>query len=234
MNWPSGAQDQDLDLSKTLWFFPKYFKPGIPIQEVEGFTFWFDDAFLANNPILERPLKQASWSAQKPFLLPSVSAFPAIRNLCNDYHDYLSGEAGKPNSLAYATATMLVLHLWQAVQDQFQISTGDHKSTLTAAFLSLLEKHHTEQHQPAFYAKQLNLSLPTLRRHCRENLSQSPSDLIQHRLVQEAKKRLLETNQSIKEIAFALGFEDESYFVRFFRQQVLLPPRAYRRSFLPQ
>ncbi|WP_143473392.1 helix-turn-helix domain-containing protein [Flavilitoribacter nigricans] len=233
IDWATGVRNQELDLAETLWFFPKHFKPGIPLREVEGFTFWFDDTFLTNNPMLERSLRQAAWGAQKPFLISSISTFPAIRNLCHDHQEYLSGSPYQQNSLAYTTATLLVLHLWQVIRDQFQFVTAGHKSAWTTAFLSLIEEHYTQQHQPSFYARQLNLSLPTLRRHCREALNQSPSDLIQHRLVEEAKRLLLDSDSSIKEIAFSLGFEDESYFVRFFRQQVLLPPRAYRRSFLP-
>lgn len=56
--------------------------------------------------------------------------------------------------------------------------------------------------------------------------------MIQRKLVEEVQSLLLESDQSIKQIAHSLGFEDEAYFIGFFRQRSLLPPRAYRRAFL--
>ena len=46
----------------------------------------------------------------------------------------------------------------------------------------------------------------------------------------EAKRLLFHTDQSIKEIAFALGFEDASYFNRFFKRIALTTPADYRSS----
>ena len=49
-------------------------------------------------------------------------------------------------------------------------------------------------------------------------------------LVVEAKRRLLHTELSVKQIGEELGFEDDAYFNRFFKRQVGVPPLAYRRQ----
>jgi AraC family transcriptional regulator, transcriptional activator of pobA len=51
-----------------------------------------------------------------------------------------------------------------------------------------------------------------------------------NRVVVEAKRRLLHTGLSAKQIGEELGFEDDAYFNRFFKRQVGLTPLAYRRQ----
>lgn len=54
--------------------------------------------------------------------------------------------------------------------------------------------------------------------------------IIQTRL-QKAKKMLLTTPLSIKEIAYACGFKDEKYFMKVFKKYESLTPSEYRNAF---
>ena len=56
---------------------------------------------------------------------------------------------------------------------------------------------------------------------------------IQHALLIEAKKLLLYTDHSINEIGMTLGFEDTSYFIRFFRKLTKKTPGEFRRKEKP-
>jgi YesN/AraC family two-component response regulator len=57
------------------------------------------------------------------------------------------------------------------------------------------------------------------------------SELINEQIILEAKRHLLATSNQIKEIADQLGYEDHSYFIRFFKQQTGLSPDAFRKNF---
>ena len=52
-------------------------------------------------------------------------------------------------------------------------------------------------------------------------------ELLEHN--PEAQRELIYTNASIKQIADGLGFEDESYFGRFFRKQTGFRPTEFRK-----
>ena len=54
------------------------------------------------------------------------------------------------------------------------------------------------------------------------------TDLISERIIIEAKRELYLTNKAVKEIAFELGYEDEYYFSRFFKNNVDISPQVYR------
>jgi AraC-like DNA-binding protein len=63
---------------------------------------------------------------------------------------------------------------------------------------------------------------------CDENLSVSATQLIQQRVLLEAKRLLQSTDLSIKEIAFELGFIDHAYFSNFFKNQTKATPTEFR------
>jgi transcriptional regulator len=50
--------------------------------------------------------------------------------------------------------------------------------------------------------------------------------------ITEAKRLLLYTTLNINEIAFKLGFEDNSYFAKIFRQKTSFSPTAFQKKYL--
>jgi len=54
--------------------------------------------------------------------------------------------------------------------------------------------------------------------------------IIQERIIQEAKRLFYYTEKSAKEIALELGFEDAGHFSRFFKNQTELSPSDFKRS----
>jgi len=56
------------------------------------------------------------------------------------------------------------------------------------------------------------------------------SNLINERIIIEAKRELYLTNKTVKEIAYELGYEDEFYFSRFFKINADVSPQLYRET----
>ena len=77
-------------------------------------------------------------------------------------------------------------------------------------------------------AGQLGITPGQLSRLCREVLGISSLDIVKARVIQEAQRLLVYTGNSIKQIAYALGFADETYFCRVFRKHTALSPREFR------
>jgi len=98
------------------------------------------------------------------------------------------------------------------------------------AFQELLS--HTQQlkNNVAYYAERLHTSPQNLNRLCRKNTGQSASQMLALHIVQEAKRLLRYTDNSIAEIAFALDFSDASHFVKYFKRHTGQTPKAFRLS----
>jgi AraC family transcriptional regulator, transcriptional activator of pobA len=50
------------------------------------------------------------------------------------------------------------------------------------------------------------------------------------RIIIKAKRELYLTNQSVKEVACELGYNDEYHFSRFFKKSVNISRQAYRET----
>ena len=106
---------------------------------------------------------------------------------------------------------------------------NSHRSFL--AFRKLLEENYPRLHTVKDYASMLSITPKTLTQYVNECSPMTPLEMINSRIVLEAKRLLRYSVLSVKEIAFRLGFDDPSYFVKFFKRIVRQSPADYRESF---
>ena len=98
-------------------------------------------------------------------------------------------------------------------------------------FLALLDTYLPQCKQVSQYADMLSLSPYQLNTITKNTLGKTCSALINEHIVLESKRHLLATSQQIKEIAYHLGYEDVSYFIRFFKKHTGYSPEAFRQNF---
>ena len=77
----------------------------------------------------------------------------------------------------------------------------------------------------------MNLSSYQLNGITKTTVGKTASALIDEYILLEAKRYLLATASQVKEIADHLGYEDPSYFIRFFKKHTGLSPDAFRKNF---
>ncbi|RIV18708.1 AraC family transcriptional regulator [Fibrisoma montanum] len=102
----------------------------------------------------------------------------------------------------------------------------------TLLFNELLEKQFTKQKSVQYYVNQLGITHRRLQQATAATVGKSPKQLLEERLILEARRLLVHTHQSIKEIGFALGFEEPTNFTRFFRQKLGQTPAEFRKAFV--
>jgi len=95
-------------------------------------------------------------------------------------------------------------------------------------FNLMVENNYRKEHTVQFYAAQLNKSSKTLANYFSFYNNISPLAVIQNRIVLEAKRLLMYTDKSAKEIAYELGYEDAAYFSNFFKKQTGSAPTDFR------
>jgi AraC-like DNA-binding protein len=112
--------------------------------------------------------------------------------------------------------------------DQAKLNNG--KLDIIRHFNLLVEDNYKKQHQVQFYANQLNKSPKTLSNLFAMYNQRSPLQVIQDRLILEAKRLFHYTERSAKEIAQELGFEDAAHFSRFFKNQTEMSPSDFKKT----
>ncbi len=96
----------------------------------------------------------------------------------------------------------------------------------------LVEAHYKEKHKVTDYAKLLNKSPKTLSNLFTKFNNKTPLQVINQRIVLEAKKLLISSEKTIKEIAYELGFIEASHFSKFFKTQEGISPTCFKKKIL--
>lgn len=93
---------------------------------------------------------------------------------------------------------------------------------------AMIDEHVAERLPPSAYADMLQLTQRQLDALTRRAVGKTVAQLLDDAVMLESKRRLVSTVDSIKTIAFDLGFEDPSYFVRFFKRHAHRTPMQFR------
>jgi AraC-like DNA-binding protein len=99
---------------------------------------------------------------------------------------------------------------------------------ITREFKKLVCNNFRNMKSPAAYAGELNISAPYLNEAVKRLTGFPAGYWIQQEMLTEAKRMLYYTDSSVKEIAYALGFKDHTYFSRLFSKAEGMPPLAFR------
>ena len=101
---------------------------------------------------------------------------------------------------------------------------------LLCKYREMIDKNFIKERQVQFYATQLGVCPNYMNVLTRKFLGKSALELINERTVLEIKRMLLRSDFTISEIAYRLGFNELSYFSRFFRLKTGMTPQKFRDS----
>lgn len=95
-------------------------------------------------------------------------------------------------------------------------------------FLKIVENNFKRPEGVEFYAEKLNMSVRNLNLICQSIFDKSVSEIIETRKLIEARQLLLNSDLSISEIGYELGFNEKAYFTRVFTKRTGLTPTDFR------
>tara|TARA_R110002051_G_scaffold90012_2_gene158541 strand:- start:525 stop:1370 length:846 start_codon:yes stop_codon:yes gene_type:complete len=125
-----------------------------------------------------------------------------------------------------ALLKVLLLQLIQLKEHHFTLQDINEKRIYE--FMMLLEVNYQSERTAEFYAGKLGISSKRLNQILKEKLDKTGVQLIHDRLILEAKRQIIHSEYTMKEIAYNLGFQDRSYFSRFFKQHTGATPQEYQ------
>lgn len=100
--------------------------------------------------------------------------------------------------------------------------------TIFRLFRKLLAENYRKEHELLFYATSLNVSRTYLSRMIRQVSGKTVNDYIKEVLYRDARRLLIFTDLTVKEIAEQLGFSDQSSFGKFFKKESGTSPANFR------
>lgn len=131
----------------------------------------------------------------------------------------------------FANATLLVVEMARLLNLQNQ--SGDQALPLKSRvvfrnFKALIEAHFRDHWKISEYAAALSTNERSLRRICRALSGFTPAEILQQRIILEAKRGLSFTDKTVSEICYGLGFADPAHFTKYFVNNLGVSPTAYR------
>ncbi|MDR6806004.1 AraC-like DNA-binding protein [Dyadobacter sp. BE34] len=98
-------------------------------------------------------------------------------------------------------------------------------------FTRLVEQHYKSKHTVADYADFLCMAPKTITHKFNRLRLPQPNEVIKNRIILEAKRLLVHTSLTAKEIAYELGYSDPAYFSRLFQTKTGESPSSFRVNF---
>ncbi|GAB2521528.1 helix-turn-helix domain-containing protein [Spirosoma aerophilum] len=204
--------------------------------QYDGWLLMFTDTFFVQNP-------EDTHFLRKTILFHDLLDVPVVQLdqtktdltvVLTQLRDELAGpdDAVHGPILKHLLVTLLLLADRERRAQGFSEINKGPALDYTMAFSTLLENQFKHLRSVNQYAAQMGLTERRLQQATATAVGKTPKQLIDQRLVLEAKRLLVYTNLSIKEIGFGLGFDEPTNFTRFFRQQIGQTPADFRKPFV--
>lgn len=197
-----------------------------------GITLSFSKEFLvseSNSALQALPIIQNPHNGHELTLNASDVLF--LEDLLEKIHTEYHVQASWQNAMLSAYIKVLLLYLSRLYNEQFSAQEPGPGRMLLKKYLDKIDESFTQAHEVSAYADMLNISAGHLSELIKEQSGKPAIAHIHERLILEAKRLLFHTDHAVKEIAFQLGFEDASYFNRFFKRLTTYTPAYYRSNF---
>ncbi len=204
-------------------------------HEYEGYILHFNEAFIADDEnfvnIFLRHNIFHSFEKEPVFTLKEQDKKEVLNIVAQ-----MQAEMWTPGQFAHKEYLKMLLKLFLISVQRFGVrkncsglSLNVPSHILFVKFRGLLEEHFRELHTVSGYAVLLHVSGKTLTNCTKEIARQTPLEIINERVVLEAKRLFSYTDKSVSEVGFELGFEDASYFVKFFKRHTGMLPGEFRK-----
>lgn len=196
-----------------------------------GYLLEFDTEFYhPQGKLSNQRLRKAS---NKNYCVLEESRFNRLQALLSSmFHEYTAREEGYQDVIKASLDIFFIEFVRQSPNPKGESATANsYTQERFEDFLELLDKHIVTHKQVSQYTEMMNLSPYQLNEITKSSIGKTASDMINEHIILEAKRYLLATSNQVKDIADHLGYEDTSYFIRFFKKHIGHSPEAFRHNF---
>jgi len=201
--------------------------------DYKGVLLHFNESFLLQN---EKDIHFfVNYNLFNNLKTPYFQIPPGLIGKLSVYLDQIKDEIDNIYSFGHrAILTNILKSMLMTIEREKRKELPKESSPATALsflkFRNLLEAGYCNHWPVSRYAEELNITTKTLNNLIKLKTGKTTSALINDRIILEAKRQLCHSNSFVNEIGYSLGFQDPSYFVKFFKRQVKLTPSEFRKS----
>jgi len=206
-------------------------------EQHPGYLCIFSDDFfdqfvnIANYPIFDPEVS--------PLLEITADQMKSFEKIFYEMEQDMTLDFSYKNDILRNRVLQLILDALKLLPDpHLQIRESNSSIRIAAYFKELLEgqfpilnpSYRMILRHPVEFADTLSVHVNHLNRSLKQVTDKTTTQLIGDRIMKEAKIMLQDTQWNIMEIAWSLGFEDVSNFIKFFRKNADITPNSFRKN----
>lgn len=198
----------------------------------EGWVITFSREFLVENNIPESFISNINLFqafGDSPPLNLDADTFEKLRQLMGEMEQVEQQNLHYRNRALGSLLQLFLIYCNNSCNlNTSQLDEENSAVCMLRDFKALIDKHFQEWHKVTDYASAIPVSAKHLSYTVKSLTGKTAKELIQDRLTLEARRLLLHTDLSVKEIAYKIGFEEPLHFSAFFKKQTRLSPSDFR------
>ncbi len=206
-----------------------------PDSNNEGYLFHFNDSFISNLSLelLSRFSISIFNEIGDPHIFLGETDTKIIESMTCDLLQELEEEKTNYQQIAIHQFISLLYHIERIKKNSvsFNVDTNSDFSKVVK-FKQLLIENVDQNLGIQDYSDRLGISSKHLTKLTKQHTSLTPANLIKELKILEAKRMLSSQNISIKEVAYSLGFDQPTYFTKFFKKEVSVTPKQFQERLL--
>ncbi|MFT3919091.1 helix-turn-helix domain-containing protein [Cloacibacterium sp.] len=228
------AHKYKLEAPFLIYIPPNYihgfsFSPNVD-GDIISFSNYYTYSFFKEFPIIEK-------SIAFPILLSrecskdkdAISIIETLLELEAEFYEERDSFKDIYIHVKLASLLLSIASLKEKAND-FHLSKNSSELDYFRQFLEMVKTQISPFQPIEFYAKKLGVSLSHLNRLCKTISNDTPLSIIQYEIISMAKILLLNDKINVSDVAYSLGFNDPSYFIRLFKKKTGMTPKAYKFS----
>jgi AraC family transcriptional regulator, transcriptional activator of pobA len=204
-------------------------------EDIEGYSIFFtQDFFLLNRPMTSlNQLPYFQHLHNNPVLYLDCPEFLCFADeICQKIYQEQEQQQPFRNEIV-----RLYIELLLAKISRIQITRThyyknvSHLQQQAFHYQELLEENFLVIRSIQEYADLMSVSPKHLNVICKKVFGKTARDVLHERIILETKRLLIYSNDTIGQLAQRLGFNEVSYFVRFFRKMTNTTPEVFRKEY---
>lgn len=201
-------------------------------SDCDGFIFFHTRDFYDEGFTWERIQDYPFYSSNhtSPLLFLKNKTYPKIKELLKEIIEEYTNEENLKFQKLHALVNLVYIEISRLYVTTVESGKENYQEKLKK-FEELIDLNFKENKSASFYAEKMNISEKHLNRISKTCIQKTSTDLIAERTVLEAKRMLIHSQLSVSQIAYALGYNDKSYFNRFFKKRTNETPLGFAEKY---
>ena len=205
-------------------------------EDIEGYIFFHDKEYynlvFSSKQIDQLPFYYSTQNS--PLITLNEEQLPRVEVLFSEILSEYRGEEILKGVRLHSLVDLLYVNVSRIYlsESHSEVIVTSNYSQKLHQLEDLIETHFMYEKHPGKYAEWMFMSPKHLNRIVKTTVGKTASALISDRVMLEAKRMLIHSENSIDQIARALGYDDPSYFSRLFKKKCGETPTEFSKHYI--